>query len=146
MLNMKKMKNTIIITLFTILSSFSHISYAEALKLCGVEWPPFTYSKEQKITKGISYDVYTEAFRRLQMAVELPWKRCLQYVAEGKYDAVIDNAALEPFLYGQFPTAIYPLAIYVRQDFPQETFSWDDLQGKTVGMVLGYDYTERRFR
>ncbi|OQW92235.1 MAG: ABC transporter substrate-binding protein [Beggiatoa sp. IS2] len=123
-----------------------NLSGAEKLKLCGVEWPPFTHSKNGEIVNGISFDVYTEAFRRLQMdfeTIEIPWSRCLKYVEDGEYDAVIDNAALEPFLYGKFPTAIYPLAIYVRHDFPQETFSWDEMKGKTVGMVRGYDYTEK---
>lgn len=139
------MRTLIIIVLFVVFFPLSSMS-AEKIKLCGVEWPPFTYAKDGKITKGVSPDIYTEAFHRLQLdfeAVELPWSRCLKFVENGNYDAVIDNAALEPFLYGKFPTAIYPLAIYVRQDFPQETFSWDDIKDKTVGMVLGYDYTEK---
>lgn len=144
--NKPLMKKMIILTSFTLLACFNNISHAEKLKLCGVEWLPFTDSTNGKISKGISFDIYTEVFRRLQMdfeTIELPWKRCLQFVAEGKYDAVIDNAALEPFLYGKFPTAIYPLAIYVRHDFPQETFAWGGMKDKTVGMVLGYDYTEK---
>ena len=62
---------------------------------------------------------------------------------QGEYDAVIDNAALDPYIYGRFPTAFYPLALYVRHDFPEHPFSWDIMKGKTVGMVLGYDYTEK---
>lgn len=33
--------------------------------------------------------------------------------------------------------------MYVRQNFPQTTFSWEDMKGKFVGMVRGYDYTEK---
>ena len=138
-----------IILIFTLVFtsvSTSNISFSEELKLCGIDWPPFTYSEKNRIIKGISFDVYTEAFRRLNVhftAREIPWPRCLKYVEEGKYDAVIDNGASASFLNGMFPTGFYPLAMYVRNNFPQNTFSWKDMKGKSVGMVRGYDYTEK---
>ncbi|MCG9692333.1 transporter substrate-binding domain-containing protein [Vibrio sp. Isolate22] len=64
------------------------------------------------------------------------------YVKMGRYDAVIDNASLQPFITGKNPTAHYALAIYVRSDFPQNDFSWEMLRGKVIGVVRGYDYTK----
>lgn len=90
--------------------------------------------------------MYKEAFARLKIkfkAEVLPWPRCIKSVEKGDIDAIIDNGALKPFIFGKHPTGVYPLAIYVRKDFPQKNFSWDLMQGKTVGMVRGYDYTEK---
>lgn len=145
-MKIKKTISTLLFVAVFILNSLDCVSIAEELKLCGVQWPPFTYSETGKIVKGISFEVYTEAFHRLNIkfkAQELPWPRCLKYVKEGKYDAVIDNAALKPFLYGKYPTGVYSLAMYVRHGFPQEKFLWEDIKGKKVGMVRGYDYTEK---
>lgn len=121
-------------------------AFAE-VKLCGVEWPPFTYAQHNHLVKGISIDIYKEAFTRMNMtftADQLPWARCLKDVEEGYYDAVIDNANLEPFkVAADTPTSVYPLGIYVRQDFPQVQFSWESIRGTAVAMVNGYDYTKK---
>ncbi|WP_229805248.1 substrate-binding periplasmic protein [Saccharospirillum salsuginis] len=117
---------------------------SDTVRLCGVEWPPFTYAENGNIESGISFRIYQEAFRRLGMSFEahaLPWPRCLRLVELGHYDAVIDNADLEPFVAGSHPTASYPLAIYVLADFPVDDFSWDFMRRKRIGMVRGYDYT-----
>jgi len=132
-------------TLLTlVLLAFAGTAVSEPVRLCGVEWPPFTYAENDDIKNGISFRVYQEAFRRLGVTFEahaLPWPRCLRAVEAGIYDAVIDNANLEPFVAGNHPTASYPLAVYVRADFPVDTFSWEFMQGKRIGMVRGYDYT-----
>ncbi|WP_018693144.1 substrate-binding periplasmic protein [Algicola sagamiensis] len=116
------------------------------VEVCGVAWPPFTYAENKMIVKGVSHDIHQAVFTKLGMklvAHELPWPRCLSIVEEGKMDAVIDNAPLEPYIYGENANAFYPLAIYVRADFPIEQFSWFLMRGKRVGMVRGYDYTEK---
>ncbi|AMC34185.1 substrate-binding periplasmic protein [Janthinobacterium sp. B9-8] len=125
---------------------FSSPSFAEKLKICGVYWPPFTYSQQGQLNKGISIEIYQEAFKRLKIdftADELPWPRCINNVKTGSYDAVIDNAALNPFISGHFLTSMYQLAIFVRKNMTQEVFSWEEMKGKKVGMVRGYDYTEQ---
>ncbi len=121
---------------------------AEELRLCGVEWPPFTYANEEgtQITRGISYEIYTEAFSRLSLPFQAdvyPWKRCLSYVEAGQYDAIMDATARDHFHIGKNPTAVYPLAIHVRADYPAEHFNWESFQGHSVGMVHGYNYTPR---
>ncbi|WP_163831964.1 substrate-binding periplasmic protein [Spartinivicinus ruber] len=131
------------LTLFILFLSFKAVA---DIKLCGVEWPPFTYGKDNHLVKGISIDVYKEAFPRMGMifiADQLPWARCLKDVAEGYYDAVIDNANLPPYIVADTPTSVYPLGIYVRKDFPQNTFSWENITGKPVAMVTAYDYTKK---
>jgi polar amino acid transport system substrate-binding protein len=76
-------------------------------------------------------------------ADDLPWTRCLLYVEQGKYDAVLDDNNKSPNLITAVnPTTVYPVAIYVRQDFPSETLSWSALHGKKLGLVRGYEYPE----
>ncbi|ODN41428.1 substrate-binding periplasmic protein [Piscirickettsia litoralis] len=136
------------VSTFLIANAFA---FRGTVKVCGVEWPPFTYNKNGKLTKGISIAIYTEAFKRMNMTLDadtIPWARCLDAVKEGQYMAVIDNAALPPFIFGKHPTGIYPLAIYTRENYPLSIFSWRAMWGKPVGMVRGYDYTPKikRFR
>ncbi|MDX1694039.1 MAG: transporter substrate-binding domain-containing protein [Ketobacteraceae bacterium] len=120
------------------------LAQADPVRLCGVEWPPFTKVREGKIVGGLSFDIYQEAFSRLGrgfVAYALPWPRCLRQVSEGNLDAVIDNDKLDPFIGGKHPTAVYPVAIYTRADHPTMAFSYQALEDKKVGMVRGYDYT-----
>ncbi len=136
----------ILIWICLVLSSEYDVLSAGELKFCGVEWPPFTYAENGRIVRGISYDIFTEAFSRLEKSFRadlVPWPRCLKYVKGGMYDAVIDNRAMEPFVSGTTPTAVMPLAIYVRKDFPHDTFSWKLMEGRRVCMVRGYDYPEK---
>jgi len=118
----------------------------DALRFCGVEWPPFTFVEKNEIVSGISFDIYQEAFGRIGKrftANVLPWERCKAAVTQGtQYDAMIDNAALSPFIFGKHPTGVYPLVLFVRENFAASQFSWQEVTGKRVGMVRGYDYTE----
>ena len=119
---------------------------ANEIKLCGVEWPPFTFVEDKKFVNGISVDVHKEAFKRLGISYKssvLPWPRCLAQVEKGIYDAVIDNAPLAPYIFGKVPTGVYPLGVYVREGSTDSKFSWKFMEGKKVGMVRGYDYTEK---
>jgi polar amino acid transport system substrate-binding protein len=137
-------KVILVLVLFLIIGS--PVS-AKEIKLCGVHWPPFTYSEGKTLVRGISIEIYTEAFKRLGMtfvADKLPWKRCLQSVKSDKHSAIIDASARKgDYAAGKNPTSLYPLAVYVRADHPESTFSWDLMQGKSVGMVSGYYYTAK---
>lgn len=137
------MKKTLLV-LFVLL--ISHRCFATTVKLCGVDWPPFTNSHHGTLTHGLSIDVYSEAFRRLGMKIDvksMPWQRCMKLVKHGSMDALIDNTHSDDFIHGPTPTAFYPLAIYVRSDAKQSKFSWAAMENKNVAMVKGYDYTEK---
>lgn len=125
---------------------YSSAVFASEVKLCGVSWPPFTYVQNNQFVKGISHDIHREAFKRLGIKYKrsvFTWARCLAQVEKGVYDAVIDNSATAPFIYGKVPTAVYPLAVFVREDSADKHFSWEFMQGKKIGMVRGYDYTPK---
>jgi len=143
--NIKSGATMIKIIITICLSVFSLSVSANEVKLCGIEWPPFTYVDNGKIVKGISHDIHEEAFKRLDLKFErsvMSWSRCVAQVENGVYDAVIDNAPVAPFIYGKVPTGVYPLGVYVLGDSTESKFTWDKMKDKKVGMVRGYDYTE----
>ncbi|EKB26381.1 substrate-binding periplasmic protein [Aeromonas dhakensis] len=116
------------------------------LKVCGVDWPPFSYAEQGKLMEGISVEIHQEVAHRLGMQLtllELPWGRCEQYVNTELADGILDNAPLPGCYHSDLATAFYPLAAYVRSDSPLQTFSWEMAKGLKVGMVRGYDYTDR---
>lgn len=116
------------------------------LKVCGVDWPPFSYAEQGRLTEGISIEIHQEVARRLGMKlslIELPWGRCEQYVSTRLADGILDNAPLPGCHHPDLATAFYPLAAYVRTDSPLHNFSWEMARGMKVGMVRGYDYTEK---
>lgn len=96
--------------------------------------------------EGISVEIHQEVAHRLGMQLtllELPWGRCEQYVNTELADGILDNAPLPGCYHSDLATAFYPLAAYVRSDSPLQTFSWEMAKGLKVGMVRGYDYTDR---
>ena len=124
----------------------SQTVFAKTVKLCGVDWPPFTFSEHGKLTHGLSIDIYKEAFGRLGMSIDaksMPWQRCTKLVKHGTMDALIDNTHSDQFIHGLTPTAFYPLAIYVRSDFHQSIFSRESMNNKDVAVIKGYDYTDK---
>ena len=79
---MRKLTQCLILNLLCAFTSVAR----EDIKLCGVEWPPFTFVVQGKMVKGISLDVYREAFRRLShnsSTSVLPWARCKLAVIQG---------------------------------------------------------------
>lgn len=116
------------------------------LKVCGVDWPPFSYAEQGNLKEGISVEIHQEVARRLGMnltLLELPWGRCEQYVSTQLADGILDNAPLPGCYHSDLATAFYPLAAYVRTDSPLQNFSWEMAKGLKVGMVRGYDYTAK---
>ena len=135
---------SLLLTIVAIVLLSSPASSGETIKLCGAHWPPFTYSENGLLTKGITIDIFKEAFGRLQMefqADEIPWPRCVFYTEKGTYAAAIDGPGRDSLISG-IPTNKYLIAVYVRHDFPEDTFSWERMKGKTIGMISGYLYTD----
>lgn len=133
------MKAIIVITLLLIAS---HNATARTLKICGASWPPSTIVENNQITQGYSLEIYKEVFKRLKMDFKIsimPWKRCIKWVITGTYDAIIDaSGANKNLIIGQYPNSFSPLAIYVRQDFPETQYRPETLKGQMVGIVRGY--------
>jgi len=129
------------IVLLVIVMTFTFHIYAQEIKICGIDWLPFSMSENNTITKGISHDIYQEAFRRLGRKIvfhKIPWPRCIDYVQEGKYMAISECYQPDILINGKHPTGVFPQAVFVREDFPENNFSWELMKGKKIGMVRGY--------
>lgn len=60
-------------------------------------WYPYTYSQEGQ-AKGIHIDLVQKALTNLKYQIQFhpkPWKRCLNDIKEGKYDAIV-SASYKP--------------------------------------------------
>lgn len=137
----------VLFLLLTLLVSHSTQLKADPVKICAIDWPPYTFAgndhKANQIVKGISYEIVSEVFNRLDKSFTmevLPWARCLKLVKDGSYDGIMDDS--DPADQLRPATGFYPLAIYVPQDASEAVFNWQNMNKKVVGMVNGYAYTQ----
>jgi len=115
------------------------------IRYCFNDWPPYTHVSEGTPT-GISVRILDEASRRAGYVAEfreLPWKRCLQWVLEGKQDAVIDAAGREAYLQGPTSFSVYTNTFWQRPDGVMNAPDTAQLAGESLGLVLGYEYGSR---
>jgi len=120
------------------------------IKLCAIEWPPFTVLKQNRIDSGITVDVLREAFGRLSVPYRIQpmsWILCRKAVDAGEMDGLLDATVSESHVTERNSTAYYPLAAFVLDESPVKVFDWTSLRGQKVGMVRGYTYgpTVQRF-
>lgn len=74
-------------------------SYAEDITICTDlnYWYPYSYV-EKNVAKGMHIDIAEKALSRLgyhPVFTPLPWKRCLQSIEDGRYNAVV-SASYKP--------------------------------------------------
>ena len=92
-----------------------------------------------------------ELFGELGLRVRLEafgnWKRCLLEVRAGRADIVVaayrNREREQQFAFsGQYVVAD-PIVLFVRRDRSFVFKDWDDLRGRTVGLLLGDSFGER---
>jgi len=82
------------------------VAQATPLKICTVDWPPYTVSDNHQVG-GIHTEMVTALFGRLGHEVQIDqiaWERCLKEVATGGYDAAY-SASFKP---DRAEYALYP--------------------------------------
>jgi len=97
---------------------------AAPLKLCTVDWPPYTVSDGRQVG-GMHTDMVSAIFARLKLEVQIDqiaWERCLKEVETGGYDAAY-SASFKP---DRAEYAIYPKA-------PLQTVSYVVVAAKGAG-------------
>jgi polar amino acid transport system substrate-binding protein len=142
------MKKVIVtLSLTAALLALPAATMAENLVFTGSEWPPYAMLEKGQIT-GIQVEIIRSLGKRLGFDVEiqiLPWKRALMYVKEGKADAVFApfrTEEREEYMYfTSEPLLIQKLAIVAKKGSGIKADKIDDLKGKVVGVVRGYDNT-----
>ncbi|AGX88108.1 ABC-type amino acid transporter substrate-binding protein [Candidatus Symbiobacter mobilis CR] len=64
--------------------------YAQPLRVCVTEWPPYQYTRDG-VVRGVHTGLVVEAFRRLGMEPQVEsvaWERCWNELAKGRYQAI----------------------------------------------------------
>ncbi|WP_319470557.1 transporter substrate-binding domain-containing protein [uncultured Pseudodesulfovibrio sp.] len=125
-------------------------AWADGLRLCAEDWPPYEYYVEEK-PKGLSYEVLSSVLRRMGEPVaenvNVSWLRGLEAIQEGSMD-ILYSALRTPEreVYAYYPSE--PLAVsswvFFSSSFDKKDSyaDWPDFKGKTVGIVDGYDYPD----
>lgn len=119
-----------------------HFISSQTITICGASFPPSTIVENGELTKGYSIELIAEAFSRLQLEYKLlvlPWSRCLKQVQTNDIDAVIDTSTHnQPIITGDLAISYNQLAIYVRKDFFENTYSAGSLKNQLMGVPRGY--------
>lgn len=123
----------------------------DSLRLGTEDWPPYSFQDtESKAITGFSTEVVAAVLGEMGVAIAentiYPWARVQQYVYQGKVDAAYTasvNEERNKFCY--FPTESLVETTWVlfinREDKERLQFeSFDDLKGRRIGLIRGYNY------
>lgn len=127
-------------------SSWYHGAQAKTVSFCFNEWPPYATMDMGKAA-GVSVEIIRAASKIIGHEAEfteLPWKRCLQMVKEGRIDAVIDAAKRDDYLQGPTSFSVYADTFWVHEDSKAKRI--DDLRDGRIGLINGYEYAPRLTR
>jgi polar amino acid transport system substrate-binding protein len=141
------MKNRLTVFLSIILCSINIAHAAEPVKLVTLEYPPYQYMENGKVT-GIVVDIVNEAFSRIGMTTDISsnaWPRSLSMVKEGNADAIFTaykNDERVMFL-DYSTTVLMPqeVVLFVHPDSAIQ-FSGDlsQIKNERIGIVRGISY------
>lgn len=124
---------------------------AATLTACGhPAYPPISWVTQGQL-RGLAPDVVGQIFAALGHEVRTEavgnWKRCLLEVQEGRIDIVVSayrtSARERRLAFSNEPLVADPIVLFVRRDRPFTFTQWSDLEGKTVGLLLGDSFGER---
>ena len=119
------------------------------LRIVCDNWKPYQYPVGNSV-KGYSAEIINTVMSELDVQEfsvnAYPWKRALKMLQTGKADALFSaNYTSERDVFAYYPEEPLiesPWVIWTNSKSSNEYFSFSDLKGKTVGIVIGYSYTE----
>ena len=124
---------------------------AATFTACGhPAYPPVSWVTEGQL-RGLAPEVVRQLFSELGHEVRTEalgnWKRCLLEVQEGRIDIVVGayrtaERAKRLAFSTQYLIAD-PIVLFVRRDRQFAFSQWNDLGGKTVGLLLGDSFGDR---
>ena len=128
-----------------LLACYAGVSRGQTLSACGHPfYPPVSWIKEGKLlglAPAVSTLLFTELGYQIKLEADSNWKRCLRQVEQGNADIVVAAfriSSRERYLrYSSEPVIADPISLFINRDKPFSFTRLDDLQGKTVGLLLG---------
>ncbi|WP_158253790.1 substrate-binding periplasmic protein [Chromobacterium alticapitis] len=136
------------------LSALARASLPTTVKICEgeEEWPPFTYFSRVNGKAGTEVTGFSVDFVKLLLAKKgiaatidmIPWKRCQQEVADGRYDMLLnatENEERERLYW--VSDAYYQLtgiAFYASSRTPPRLDKLEDLRRYKICGIRGYTY------
>ncbi|WDP87554.1 MAG: transporter substrate-binding domain-containing protein [Desulfobacter sp.] len=144
---MRISKRIIFFIFFSFLVFVTHAESKKLTILCDI-WPPYQTVENGRLS-GFSTKIVSIVFKRMGADVATfkpyPWKRAILMIERGKADALFSanftKARADFAFYPDEPIVTSPWVIWGNKDNKIEFRSFDDLYGKTVGIVRGYSYT-----
>ena len=134
--------------LLPLLALTSTLAWAEEPVVIDVdiENPPFMYAENGQ-AKGIYPELVKEAFSRMQVPVTLaarPWKRVIEEIDQGEAGVAGIYSSEERRQKYDYSDVIMVenIAVYFHQDNPVNYENMDSLNGKRVGTIRGWLYTD----
>jgi polar amino acid transport system substrate-binding protein len=125
--------------------------FAQTLKACGHPfYPPVSWIDNGQLTglaPAITKKIFNELGYEIQLITDYNWKRCLLEVQLGNADIVVAAFKIQSrktFLhFTESPLIVDPIALFVNRQAPIKVQQMSDLEGKTVGLLLGDSFGEK---
>lgn len=134
-----------------LLSALTLPAAARELIACGhPAYPPVSWVAGGEL-RGLAPTLVRTLFGELGFSVRLEpyrnWKRCLLEVSAGRADIVVaayrNTAREQQFAFSSEYVVADPIVLFVRRDRGFAFSDWEDLRGRTVGLLLGDSFGER---
>ena len=136
-------------TVYLLISIVCPVS-AKTLKVTTDNWPPYEEISNQQ-APGFSTEIIRYVFNEIEVEVEIlefPWARALKTVFRGERDALYSAFYTEERAkYCYYPTEALMMEKWVlfirKEDLKRLKFeSYNDLKGKTIGILRGASISE----
>lgn len=139
---------TLLVVFFTLLVSHQAALADHPVIITGdIDYPPSSWSDGSTL-QGVAIDVLKLAFEELGVETRViskgPWKRAQSALKYGEADVITSvyrTAEREQYaVYVDEPYLMEKNVIWVMKDKPFPFSGWEDLKGKTGGLLLGNSY------
>lgn len=161
---MKQLRGLFLTALFMVVGATSYAAEEKRVRIATLyDYPPFGFYEDGNAPpileemvppgsdasrfQGYSWDIVRESFHAQGYTIELVithWARAMASVREGNIDLLyptgLNTERLAYFSYSESPVNDAAFLVYVNQDADIEWQGLASLEGKTIGLVRGYNF------
>ncbi|WP_108652002.1 substrate-binding periplasmic protein [Dongshaea marina] len=133
-----------LVPLLMTLWAFPMCCTAATITVVADRWEP--YNGEPKSSRpGYAIEIVEKIFQSAGHEISyslLPWKRAIQLTRQGRYNAIIGSYKEDApdFIFPEEEIGISDNAFFVRKGEPWRYQGLESLKGKTIGLIMGYNY------